>query len=154
MINLRLYNIENISETAKQFLDSTRGFKKFAFYGKMGAGKTTFIIALCKHLGAIDVINSPSFTIINEYRTSKGSIVYHFDFYRIKNEEEALNFGIEDYLLSDSWIFMEWFEKIPNLLPKNGNVVVLKLNKNGSRTLKLKQNLTTNKKNAMKQQNF
>lgn len=119
----------------------------------MGVGKTTLIKALVKALGSDDVVTSPTFSIVNEYKIFKESI-FHFDFYRIENEEEALNFGIEDYLHSDSWIFMEWFEKIPHLLPKNNNVIVLKLNKDGSRTLKLKQNLTTNKKNAMKQQNF
>ncbi len=119
----------------------------------MGVGKTTLIKALVKALGSDDVVTSPTFSIVNEYKILNESI-FHFDFYRIENEEEALNFGIEDYLHSDSWIFMEWFEKIPHLLPNSSNVVVLKLNKDGSRTLKLKQNLTTNKKNAMKQQNF
>jgi tRNA threonylcarbamoyladenosine biosynthesis protein TsaE len=119
MINLRLYNIENISETAQQFLDSTRGFKKFAFYGDMGAGKTTFIIALCKQLGAVDVINSPTFTIINEYRTSNGSVIYHFDFYRIKSVDELLAIGIEDYFYEDVYSFIEWPEKAENILPQN-----------------------------------
>ncbi len=119
MITLRLYNIENISETAKLFLDSTRGFKKFAFYGKMGAGKTTFIIALCKQLGAIDVINSPTFTIINEYRTSKGSVIYHFDFYRIKSPDELLAIGIEDYFYEDVYSFIEWPEMAEKILPDN-----------------------------------
>ena len=119
MINLKLYDIEKISETARQFLDSTRGFKKFAFYGKMGAGKTTFIIALCKQLGATDVINSPTFTIINEYRTSKGSIIYHFDFYRIKSPDELLAIGIEDYFYEDVYSFIEWPEKAEKILPHN-----------------------------------
>ena len=119
MITLRLYNIENISETAKQFLDSTRGYKKFAFYGKMGAGKTTFIIALCKQLGAIDVVNSPTFTIINEYQTSNGSIIYHLDFYRIKSPDELLAIGIEDYFYEDVYSFIEWPEKAEKILPQN-----------------------------------
>lgn len=119
MINLRLYDIEKISETAQQFLDSTRGFKKFAFYGKMGAGKTTFIIALCKQLGAIDVINSPTFTIINEYRTNDGSVLYHFDFYRIKSTEELLDIGIIDYFYEDVYSFIEWPEKAEKIMPHN-----------------------------------
>ncbi len=119
MIVLRLYNIENIAETAKQFLDSTRGYKKFAFYGNLGAGKTTFIIALCKQLGAVDVINSPTFTIINEYRTGNGSVIFHFDFYRIKNVDELLAIGIEDYFYEDVYSFIEWPEKAENLLPRN-----------------------------------
>ena len=119
----------------------------------MGVGKTTLIKALVKVLGSNDVVTSPTFSIVNEYKIFNESI-YHFDFYRIKNEEEALNFGIEDYLLSDNWIFMEWFEKIPNLLPINNNLVTIELNKNTSRTLKLSQNLTINKINAMEQQKF
>ncbi len=119
MIVLRLYNIENIAETAKQFLDSTRGYKKFAFYGNLGAGKTTFIIALCKQLGVVDVICSPTFTIINEYRTGNGSVIYHFDFYRIKNIDELLAIGIEEYFYEDVYSFIEWPEKAENLLPRN-----------------------------------
>lgn len=117
MTTLRLYNIKKISETARQFLNLTSGFKKFAFYGKMGAGKTTFIIALCKELGAVDVINSPTFTIINEYRTGNGSVIYHLDFYRIKSPDELLAIGIEDYFYEDVYSFIEWPEKAENLLP-------------------------------------
>jgi tRNA threonylcarbamoyladenosine biosynthesis protein TsaE len=117
MINLKLYDIEKISETARQFLDSTRGLKKFAFYGKMGAGKTTFIIALCKQLGATDVVNSPTFTIINEYRTDNGSLIYHFDFYRIKSPDELLDIGITDYFFEDVYSFIEWPEMAEKLMP-------------------------------------
>jgi tRNA threonylcarbamoyladenosine biosynthesis protein TsaE len=117
MINLKLYDIEKISETARQFLDSTRGFKKFAFYGKMGAGKTTFIIALCKQLGATDIVNSPTFTIINEYRTDNGSLIYHFDFYRIKSPDELLDIGITDYFYEDVYSFIEWPEMAEKLMP-------------------------------------
>ena len=119
MITLRLYNIKNISETAKQFLNLTSGAKKFAFYGKMGAGKTTFIIALCKELGAVDIVNSPTFTIINEYRTENGSAIYHLDFYRIKSPDELLAIGIEDYFYEDVYSFIEWPEKAENILPND-----------------------------------
>jgi tRNA threonylcarbamoyladenosine biosynthesis protein TsaE len=119
MITLKLYNVKKISETAKQFLQKTRGYKKFAFYGKMGAGKTTFIIALCKELGAIDVINSPTFTIINEYKTINGDMLYHLDFYRIKSEDELLALGIEDYLYEDVYCFIEWPEMAENILTDN-----------------------------------
>jgi tRNA threonylcarbamoyladenosine biosynthesis protein TsaE len=146
------YNISDIDHVAEELLQHISS-KTILFKADMGVGKTILIKALVKALGSNDVVTSPTFSIVNEYKIFKESI-FHFDFYRIENEEEALNFGIEDYLHSDSWIFMEWFEKIPHLLPKNNNVIVLKLNKDGSRTLKLKQNLTTNKKNAMKQQNF
>lgn len=119
MITLKLYNVNKISETAKQFLQKTRGYKKFAFYGKMGAGKTTFIIALCRELGAIDVINSPTFTIINEYKTINGDMLYHLDFYRIKSEDELLALGIEDYLYEDVYCFIEWPEMAENILTDN-----------------------------------
>lgn len=126
MINLQLYDIEKISETARQFLDSTKGFKKFAFYGKMGAGKTTFIIALCKQLGAKDVINSPTFTIINEYRTGSGSVIYHFDFYRIKNPDELFDIGIIDYFYEDVYSFIEWPEKAEKIMPHDVVKVYIK----------------------------
>ena len=116
MITLSLYNIKKISETAKEFLQVTGGFKKFAFYGKMGAGKTTFIIALCKELGAVDVINSPTFTIINEYKTTTGDTIYHLDFYRIKSPDELLAIGIEDYLYEDVYCFIEWPDKAEEIL--------------------------------------
>ncbi len=117
MTTLRLYDIKKISETARQFLNLTGGAKKFAFYGKMGAGKTTFIIALCRELGSVDVINSPTFTIINEYRTRNDSVIYHLDFYRIKSPDELLAIGIEDYFYEDVYSFIEWPEKAENILP-------------------------------------
>ena len=146
------YKITDIDFVAEELLKHVSS-KTIVFKADMGVGKTTLIKALVKALGSIDVVTSPTFSIVNEYSLINDKI-YHFDFYRIKNEEEALNFGIEDYLFTETWIFMEWFENIPNLLPKNYNLVHIKLNKNDSRTLKLKQNLTTNRKNAMKQQNF
>lgn len=146
------YKITDIDQVAEELLKQVSS-KTILFKGNMGVGKTTLIKALVKALGSDDVVTSPTFSIVNEYKIFDESI-YHFDFFRIKNEEEALNFGIEDYLLSDSWIFMEWFEKIPNLLPADSNLVSITLNKNASRTLKLSQNITINKQNAMEQQNF
>lgn len=146
------YNISEIDQVAEKLLKHVSS-KTLLLKANMGVGKTTLIKALVKALGSNDVVTSPTFSIVNEYKIFDESI-YHFDFFRIKNEEEALNFGIEDYLLSDNWIFMEWFEKIPNLLPVNANLVTIELNKNASRTLKLSKNLTINKKNAMEQQNF
>jgi tRNA threonylcarbamoyladenosine biosynthesis protein TsaE len=90
----------------------------FAFYGKMGAGKTTFIKVLCHHLGAVDTVQSPSFAIINEYKTLTGLSIFHFDFYRIKKIEEAYDIGYEDYFYSGSWCFIEWPELIEELLPE------------------------------------
>lgn len=146
------YKITDIDFVAEELLKHVSS-KTIVLKADMGVGKTTLIKALVKALGSIDVVTSPTFSIVNEYSLINDKI-YHFDFYRIKNEEEALNFGIEDYLYTESWIFMEWFENIPNLLPKNYNLVHIKLNKNASRTLKLSQNLTINKQNAMEQQNF
>lgn len=146
------YKITDIDYVAETLLKQVSS-KTILFKADMGVGKTTLIKALVKALGSDDVVTSPTFSIVNEYKIFDESI-YHFDFYRIKNEEEALNFGIEDYLQSDSWIFMEWFEKIPNLLPENSNLVSIKLNKNASRTLKLSQNIMINKQNAMERQNF
>lgn len=146
------YKISEIDQVAEELLRHVSS-KTILFKADMGVGKTTLIKALVKALGSDDVVTSPTFSIVNEYKIFNESI-YHFDFYRIKNEEEALNFGIEDYLLSDSWIFMEWFEKIPHLIPANHNVVTIELSKNTSRALKLSQNLTINKINAMEQQKF
>ena len=146
------YKISEIDQVAEELLKHVSS-KTLLLKADMGVGKTTLIKALVKALGSNDVVTSPTFSIVNEYKIFNESI-YHFDFYRIKNEEEALNFGIEDYLLSDSWIFMEWFEKIPNLLPVNNNLVTIELNKNTSRTLKLSENLTINKKSAMEHKNF
>jgi tRNA threonylcarbamoyladenosine biosynthesis protein TsaE len=148
-LNYKIADIDYVAETLLKQVSS----KTILFKAEMGVGKTTLIKALVKALGSNDVVTSPTFSIVNEYNIFNDSI-YHFDFYRIKNEEETLNFGIEDYLLSDSWIFMEWFEKIPNLLPVNSNLVSIKLNKNASRTLKLSQNILINKQNAMERQNF
>lgn len=146
------YKIADIDFVAEELLKNVSS-KTIVFKADMGVGKTTLIKALVKALGSNDVVTSPTFSIVNEYNLYNDKI-YHFDFYRIKNEEEALNFGIEDYLLSDSWIFMEWFENIPNLVPTYSNLVSIKQNKDSSRTLKLNQNLIINKQNAMEQQNF
>ena len=146
------YKITDIDFVAEELLKHVSS-KTLVFEADMGVGKTTLIKALVKALGSNDVVTSPTFSLVNEYSVFNDKI-YHFDFYRIKKEEEALNFGIEDYLFNDSWVFMEWFENIPNLVPKNSNLISIKQNKNTSRTLKLNQNLIINKQNAMEQQNF
>jgi tRNA threonylcarbamoyladenosine biosynthesis protein TsaE len=102
---------------ARKILEHTSGKKLLAFHGSMGAGKTTIIKAICKVLGAGDIVTSPTFTMVNEYRTNKNEIIYHIDFYRIKKVEEVFDFGIEEYFSSGSYCFMEWPELIGDLLP-------------------------------------
>jgi len=105
------------------------------FHGEMGAGKTTFIKALCVALGVKSPTSSPTFSLVNEYEATEG-LVYHFDMYRLKSETEALDFGIDDYLFSGNWCFIEWAEKIPNLIPDEHLVVTLTVVADGKRELK------------------
>lgn len=112
------------------------GYKRiFAFYGSMGSGKTTFIKALCNVLGATDIVSSPTFTLVNEYRTIDGESIYHIDFYRIKKQEEVLDFGIEEYLTGESWCFMEWPELVENILPEDMVRVRISVGKKDERIL-------------------
>jgi tRNA threonylcarbamoyladenosine biosynthesis protein TsaE len=106
-----------LHKSAIKFLRDTSGKKIFAFSGSMGAGKTTIIKAICEVLGAKDIVTSPTFTIVNEYRTLSGESIYHIDFYRIKKTEEVFDFGIEEYLQSGSYCFMEWPELVEGILP-------------------------------------
>jgi len=108
---------KHLHTAARQLLKHSGENKIFAFYGSMGAGKTTIIKAICEHLGAVDIISSPTFTLVNEYRTSGGKTLFHIDFYRIKKLEEVFDFGIEEYLTGDSYCFMEWPELIEGILP-------------------------------------
>ncbi len=110
------YRLENIADAAAQLIADTQGKKVFLFYGEMGAGKTTLIKAICKALGAGDNTSSPTFSIVNEYSIPQGKI-YHFDFYRLKNQAEAMDMGCEEYFYSGEYCFIEWPEKIPDLLP-------------------------------------
>ncbi|MDC0204837.1 tRNA (adenosine(37)-N6)-threonylcarbamoyltransferase complex ATPase subunit type 1 TsaE [Flavobacteriales bacterium] len=112
-------NIEELSDVAKQILKYTLPYKKFLFFGEMGVGKTTLIKALSLHLGVQDVVSSPTFSIVNEYITQKKEKIYHFDFYRIKDESEAFDLGYEEYFFSSSFCFIEWPEKVPNLVEDN-----------------------------------
>ncbi len=115
----KTFQLKDIQKVAKAIIGATSG-KQLCFYGEMGAGKTTLIKALVKELGAVDSGNSPTFGLVNEYHDAKGDLLaYHFDFYRLEDEIEALDIGLEDYLNSDAWIFMEWPEKIKSLLPED-----------------------------------
>ena len=114
---LIINSIEEIQEAAKKFISEIGNRKIFAFNGKMGAGKTTFIKAICEVMGVQETINSPTFSIVNEYEAADGSIIYHFDCYRINKIQEALDLGAEEYLYSGNICFIEWSENIAPLLP-------------------------------------
>ena len=109
-------NLAQINTIAKQILELTSPHKKFAFYGEMGVGKTTLIKALSLQLGVTDIVSSPTFSIVNEYQADENIKIYHFDFYRIDDEKEAYDIGYEEYFFSDAYCFIEWPEKIPNLI--------------------------------------
>lgn len=109
--------LNNLEKSAAEFLKELGKRKVVAFYGSMGAGKTTFIKAICNVLGVTDTVNSPTFAIVNEYLAADGGNIYHFDFYRIKKIEEAFDFGYENYFYSGSYCFIEWPELIEELLP-------------------------------------
>jgi tRNA threonylcarbamoyladenosine biosynthesis protein TsaE len=126
-----------LPESAKKFLSLTSGRKIFAFFGSMGAGKTTIIKAICEALGAKDTVTSPTFTIVNEYMTYSGESIYHIDFYRIKKTGEVFDFGIEEYLGSGSYCFMEWPELVEGILPPETVNVRITVDDNEQRILKL-----------------
>lgn len=127
------FDLVHINEATQYFL-ATNPPKVVLFHGEMGAGKTTFIKALCKALGVQSPTSSPTFSLVNEYDAAEG-LVYHFDMYRLKSETEALDFGIDDYLYSGNWCFIEWAEKIPNLIPEEHLVVSLTVTADGKRVL-------------------
>ena len=119
-MEIKINSLDSIHEAAKQFIAAMGDNTVFAFYGKMGAGKTTFIKAVCEELGVTDVINSPTFAIVNEYRSDEtGELIYHFDFYRIKKLDEVYDMGYEDYFYSGALCFIEWPELVEELLPGN-----------------------------------
>ncbi len=114
-----LFYEHQIDIVAQKLLNAFPGKRVFAFYGEMGAGKTTLIKAVCKQMNVSDTVTSPTFSIVNEYQTEEGGIVYHFDFYRINKMEEAMDMGYEEYFFSGNYCFLEWPEKIENLLPED-----------------------------------
>ena len=131
------YAITELNQVAKEILSTAKN-KSLLFYGEMGAGKTTLIKELCKELGIEDVANSPTFSLVNEYHTSKNEIVYHFDFYRIEDENEAYDIGIEDYFYGDAWCLIEWPQNIENLLPLESTEIHISVLENGQRNIQLK----------------
>ena len=135
-MKIKIDSLDNIHVAAKEFLDNMGDGKVFAFYGKMGAGKTTFVKAICEELGVEDVITSPTFAIVNEYTAGNGDPIYHFDFYRIKKLDEVYDMGYEDYFYSGALCFIEWPELVEELLPGNTVKVTIEENEDGSRTVR------------------
>lgn len=135
MFNIVIPNTGGLREAAQQFVDAMGERRVFAFYGKMGAGKTTFIKAICETLGVEDVVTSPTFAIVNEYKAPLGA-VYHFDFYRIKNLREAYDIGCEEYFYSGSPCFVEWPELVEELLPEDTVKVQIEVREDGAREVK------------------
>ena len=127
----------NEIETIAQKVIAAKPNKIILFYGDMGAGKTTFIKALAKQLGVFGATSSPTFSLVNEYEAANNQLVYHFDFYRLKDEMEAMDMGIDEYLYSENWCFIEWAENIPNLLPEQHSIIKIKALPNGERILEL-----------------
>ena len=137
-MEIRIQSLDQIQEAACQFVQAMGDNTVFAFYGKMGAGKTTFIKAICEELGVSDVITSPTFAIVNEYRSDEGGeLIYHFDFYRIKKLEEVYDMGYEDYFYSGALCFIEWPELVEELLPGQTVKVIIEEMEDTSRKVTL-----------------
>lgn len=131
-MEIRIQNLDTIREAAQTFVSHIGNARVFAFYGKMGAGKTTFVKAICEELGSTDVITSPTFAIVNEYSGDK-SPIYHFDFYRIKKLEEVYDMGYEEYFYSGALCLIEWPELIEDVLPDDAVRVTIEEQSDGSR---------------------
>ncbi len=131
-----IFSLEEIELVAEKVL-AENPHKVIVFQGQMGAGKTTFIKALAKALAVKDMTSSPTFALVNEYDAKDNQKVYHFDVYRLKSEEEAMDMGIDEYLYSGQWCFIEWAEKIPNLLPDDYSKIVVEMLPDGKRKLAL-----------------
>ena len=134
-MKLTIKSLDTINETASEFVKAMGDKTVFAFRGEMGAGKTTFIKAICERLGVGESVNSPTFAIVNEYRSDSEELIYHFDFYRINKKEEAYDFGYEDYFYSGSLCFIEWPELIEDLLPHDVVNVSIKELESGEREI-------------------
>lgn len=131
------YELEQLPEIAKEILESVHK-KILLFYGEMGTGKTTLIKELVKQLGVVEVVSSPTFSLVNEYLSNNKELIYHFDFYRIENESEAYDIGIEEYFIGDRWCFIEWPERVENVLPLESVAVQLSINTDDTRNIQIK----------------
>lgn len=130
------YSLDNLPQIAAEVIASAEN-KILLFYGEMGVGKTTLIKEICKQLDVLDTISSPTFSLVNEYQSEKNKIVYHFDFYRINDEEEALDMGIEEYFYTNNWCLIEWPQNIKNLLPLDAVEIHLSVLDENNRNIKL-----------------
>ncbi len=130
------FSLDGINEVAEKII-AEKPNKVILFHGEMGVGKTTLIKALAKSLGVTGATSSPTFSLVNEYQTIDNQYIYHFDFYRLKNETEALDMGADEYFYSGNWCFIEWAEKIPNLIPESHSVIRISLEADGKRLLEL-----------------
>lgn len=128
-MELRSKQLEDLQEVAQEIVELTKSNKILTFSGQMGAGKTTLITAICKAMGVEDAISSPTYSLVNEYLDADGQSIYHFDFYRIEGEEEALDMGVEEYFYSGNLCLIEWPEKIEGLLPENCLQIKINLEK-------------------------
>ncbi len=133
------YALNELAQIAEEIIKNVP-HKVLLFDGDMGVGKTTLIKEICKKLGVNDVAHSPTFSLVNEYQTKNNDTVYHFDFYRIEQEEEAYDMGIEEYLYSNDWCLIEWPENVKNLLPLDAVTIKITLLENGQRNIQLKTN--------------
>ncbi|HLT87914.1 MAG TPA: tRNA (adenosine(37)-N6)-threonylcarbamoyltransferase complex ATPase subunit type 1 TsaE [Sphingobacterium sp.] len=136
-MTIAVNNLQELDAAAKQILSFFPNDKIFLLYGSMGAGKTTLVNSFCRALGVTDSTSSPTFSIVNEYNSPHGPI-YHFDFYRLKREEEALDMGYEEYFYTDAYCFVEWPEKIPNLLPEGARQINITVVSPSSRAIIVK----------------
>ena len=133
------YSLSELTDVAQKVIKNSKN-NVLLFYGEMGVGKTTLIKEIVKQLGVNDNVSSPTFSLVNEYHSTDGSKIFHFDFYRINNEDEALDMGIEEYFYSKNWCLVEWPNKVENLVPLNAVNITIKVNKNDLRTIELKNN--------------
>ena len=136
-LNFEINNENELDSISKEIFEKFKS-KVFLFYGEMGVGKTAFIKSICKHLNVKDVVSSPTFSIVNQYANDQDEFMYHFDFYRTNNKNEIFDIGYEEYLFSDSFCFIEWPERLDNLLPNKYLEIKMKL-RDGNRLIKIKE---------------